>query len=135
MSRKKFKLGTFFFYFMVLLYVGLGILHLISPESYLPAMATWLPEPILLIYVSGVAEIILGLLLIPRSTRPAAAWLIIAMLVVYLFVIHIPMAIDYADEPTWKFIATLLRIPLQFVLIRWAWLYTRPRKKSTPASA
>lgn len=129
MSRKKFKLGTFFFYFMVIMYVGLGIVHLVAPYSYMPAMADWLPEPLLLIYISGVAEIILGLLLLPQKTRPAAAWLIIAMLVVYLFLVHIPMAIDYADEATWKFIATLLRIPLQFVLIRWAWLYTRPRKK------
>ncbi|MGB5928838.1 MAG: DoxX family protein [Cyclobacteriaceae bacterium] len=130
MSRK-FKLGTFFFYFMVVMYVGLGVVHLVAPATYLPAMADWLPAHMLLIYISGVAEIVLGLLLLPVKTRVAAAWLIIAMLVVYLFLVHIPMAIDYADVSTLKFIVALLRIPLQFVLIRWAWLYTRKRRPKT----
>lgn len=130
MSRN-IKAGAFFFYFMVIMYVVLGIVHLVAPRTYLPAMAPWLPEPLLLIYISGVAEIVLGLLLLPEKTRRVSAWLIIAMLLVYLFLVHIPMAIDYANEETWKFILTLFRIPLQFVLIRWAWLYTHRRKSKT----
>lgn len=123
----KIKAGTFFFYFMVVMYVGLGILHLVAPHLYLPIMPDWLPEPVLLIYISGVAEIVLGLLLLPVRTRVAAAWLIIAMLVVYLFLIHIPMLFDYPEMGLGLFIVALLRLPLQFVLIRWAWLYTRRR--------
>lgn len=77
-----------------------------------------------LVAISGVAEIVLGLLLLPQLTRPYAAWLIIAMLVVF-FTVHIDMVIDFYRNSKPGFWFTVVRIPLQFVLIWWAWLYTK----------
>lgn len=102
-----------------------GIIHFIKPGFYLSIMPKWMPSPLLLIYISGVAEIALGAMLIPESTRKGAAWLIIAMLVVFFFAIHIPQAIDFYKTNNPLLSIALVRLPIQFVLVWWAWLYTK----------
>ncbi|MEO6285761.1 MAG: DoxX family protein [Dyadobacter sp.] len=113
-------------YSMAAIYIVVGILHLVRPDPFRAMMAPWLPVPMLLIYVSGVAEIVLGMLLIPVKTRPISAKLIIAMLIVYFFAFHIPQSIEYYHSGHKYFIVTLVRLPLQFLLIGWAWLYAKP---------
>ncbi|MBF9252776.1 DoxX family protein [Pontibacter sp. 172403-2] len=120
-------------YLMVLLYVAAGVIHFTTPGFYLNIMPDWLPTHQLLLNLSGIAEIILGLLLLPRQTRPLAAWLIIIMLVVFLLLIHIPMTLDYWQNNTPGLWLTIARIPLQFLLIWWAWQYTRHRATGHPA--
>jgi len=114
-----------FLYLMALLFVGGGIVHLVMPESYQMMMPTWFPRQILWVYISGLSEIMLGLLLIPEKTRRFAAQLIILMLIVFLLVIHIPQAIDFYKTGNENFVVSLIRIPIQFVLIGWAWVYTK----------
>lgn len=118
---------------MALLYGAAGIIHFTDPGFYLNIMPGWLPAHQLLLNLSGIAEIILGLLLLPRQTRPLAAWLIIAMLVVFLLLIHIPMTLDYWQNNTPGLWLTIARIPLQFLLIWWAWQYTKPQEAGHPA--
>jgi len=113
-------------YLMALLYVAAGIIHFTDPGFYLKIMPDWLPAHQLLLYLSGIAEMMLGLLLLFCRTRLLAAWLIVAMLVVFLLLIHIPMTLDYWQNNTSGLWLTIARIPLQFLLIWWAWQYTRP---------
>ena len=61
--------------------------------------------------------------------RPLAARLIIAMLIVFFFAIHIPMSIDYYQTGHKSFVLSLIRLPIQFVLIAWAWRYTQPTRQ------
>lgn len=112
-------------YFMSALYTAAGIIHFVSPDFYLRIMPLWLPWHVFLVSVSGLAEIVLGILLIPKSTRRFSAWLIIAMLVVYFFVIHVPMAIDYQQSHNPSAWITWLRLPIQFLLIGWAYMYAK----------
>ncbi|MES2761910.1 MAG: MauE/DoxX family redox-associated membrane protein [Bacteroidota bacterium] len=120
----------FFFYLMVLLYVIAGINHFVKPEFYEKMMPVYLPFHSFCVYLSGVCEIIFALLLIPKVTRKAAARLIIAMLIVF-FIIHIQMLIDNWDNDSVMFWIAVIRIPIQFVLIGWAYLYTKnPQLKS-----
>jgi uncharacterized membrane protein len=114
-----------FLYLMAASYFAAGVTHLIKPAKFLIMMPHWLPFHIGLIYLSGVAEIIFAILLIPFKTRALAAWLIIAMLVIYFFVIHIPQSIDFYQTGNKYFMITLIRLPLQFLLIGWAWIYTQ----------
>ena len=118
-------------YAMCALYVGAGINHFINPNFYLGVMPIWLPFPEFNNLSSGVAEIILGLLLITSSIRRISAWLIIAMLVVFFFVIHIPMCFQNYGKDTTLFWIAIIRLPLQVVLINWAWKFAKRRKKST----
>lgn len=114
-------------YLLVAFYIFMGSMHFLKPEQYDAMMPSWLPSHSLLILVSGVAEIILGILLIPLKTRAISAKLIIAMLILFLLVIHIPQSVVYYKTGNQDFIASILRLPFQFLLIWWAWLFSKDK--------
>ena len=118
-------------YLLGALFVAAGVNHFVNPAFYLKIMPPFLPFPLALVYLSGVFEVMLGiLLLVPRFT-PLAAWGIIALLVA-VFPANIHMAVNHQLFPEYSFAALLLRLPLQLVLIAWAYIYTRPAPP-TPA--
>lgn len=107
--------------------VGAGLNHFRDAAPYVAMMPDALPAHLALVYVSGVAEILGGLGLILPATRRAAAWGLIALLVA-VFPANVNMAINHLPLgeralPTW---ALWGRLPLQALLIAWAWWYTRP---------
>ncbi len=103
-----------------------GINHFVSPATYVGMMPEVLPAPLALVYLSGVAEIVVGVGLLPRRTRKLAAWGLIALLVA-VFPANVNMAVNElplgdSSVPTW---ALWARLPLQLVLIAWAYWFTR----------
>jgi len=114
-----------FLYIMSGFYILAGANHFINPSFYLSIMPEWMPLHEFLVYLSGATEIALGLLLIPTQTRKVASLFIIAMLVVFFFLIHIPMAISFWKESNPLLWVALVRLPIQFVLIGWAWMYLK----------
>lgn len=112
-------------YLLVAFYLFMGSMHFKQPEQYFTMMPSWLPAQKLLIILSGIIEIVLAILLIPIKTRVIAAKLIIAMLVVFFFAIHIPESIGYYKTGNERFIASIIRLPVQFLFIGWAWMFAR----------
>ena len=55
------------------LYVGAGSNHFIKPAFYVSIMPPYLPWHLALVYVSGLAEIALGILLMFRASSKLAA--------------------------------------------------------------
>lgn len=124
MSRTK----TVLLWVMSLFYVLGGLNHLADPAFYLPMMPPYLPAHLPLIYLSGMAEVVLGIaVLIPR-TRSLAAWGIIALLIavfpanIHIAVHDVPLMGGTEGAGVWNWV----RLPLQAVLIAWAWWYTDP---------
>lgn len=117
-------MSSFFLYFMSILYIVAGINHFIHPKFYLRIIPDWIPNHGLVNYASGACEIIFAILLIPAMTRSIAAWLIIALLIA-VFPANIKMCIDYYNHSNSYFWITVIRLPLQFLLIWWAWIYTK----------
>jgi uncharacterized membrane protein len=116
-----------------LLMILAGVNHFLDPDVYTAMMPKALPAPVALVYVSGVAEILVGAGLLVPATRRLAAWGLVALLVA-VFPANINMAVNHLPlgdtvVPVW---ALWARLPLQFVLIYWAWCYTRPA--SDPAA-
>jgi uncharacterized membrane protein len=59
---------------LALAYFAVGVVHLKSPEGFLPIMPGWVPSPRAVVLATGVAEIAGAIgLMIPRLRR-AAAW-------------------------------------------------------------
>lgn len=87
-------------------------------------MPLWLPWHYKLVYVSGVLESLYGLLLLPRASRHVAALLIIALLIA-VFPANIQMAINYYKENNPYLWIAIVRLPIQFVLIYWAYSYAK----------
>jgi uncharacterized membrane protein len=112
-----------FLYVMSLFYIAAGIFHFIQPAFYLKIMPPWLPWHLPIVYISGVCEIVLGCLLIPEATRSTAAWGIILLLVA-VFPANVQMMLNYWDKNQFYLSIAILRLPLQVVLIIWAWRYT-----------
>jgi uncharacterized membrane protein len=109
----------YFFYFMPLLYMTAGVFHFVIPSVYLRIMPPYLPYHSELIYISGVLEILFGILLIPSKTRRFAAWFIIFLLI-GVFPANIQMSLNYWQSGNPHFWISILRLPIQFVLIYWA---------------
>lgn len=111
-------------YIMGVLYMTAGINHFWHATMYVVIMPPWLPYHAALVYISGVFEFMLGLLLFPAGTRRMAAWGIVALLIA-VFPANIQMAINYYQEHNANLWLAIARLPMQLVLIWWAWLYTR----------
>ena len=111
-------------YVMALALVAAGVYHFVNPKMYQRIMPTYLSWHMPLIYISGVCEIVFGLLLIPESTRPVGAWLVIALLIA-VFPANIQMAVNFYQRHKPTLWIAILRLPLQVVLIYWAWIYTK----------
>ena len=110
--------------------VGAGVLHFVLPGFYLKMMPPYLPWHLELVYLSGVCEIVLGVLLFVPRTRRLAAWGIVALLIaVFPANIHV-----YQHQELFPLspILHLLRLPLQAVFVLWALRHARRNDQSDP---
>lgn len=117
---------------LVAFYVFAGLNHFRDPEFYYAVMPHNLLYPIVVNIVAGIAEMTLGLLLIPAKTRYWAAWGIVLMLVAFLTV-HVGMVFKAPFKAEGMTITPLFawgRLAAQFVLIYWAWWHTTDIKKA-----
>lgn len=109
---------------MGLLYIAAGIAHFAVSGAYDRIIPNYLPAHHALVLVSGVAEIAGGIGVLFRPTQRAAAWGLIALLVCVMpanvWMVQHPEL--WPRIPVW---ALWLRLPLQGLLIAWAWRYTR----------
>ena len=113
-----------FRYIMVGLYLVTGVTHFLRPYMYRTIMPPWVPFPMPAVYLSGVCEILFALMLLNSSTQSIGAWCLIVLLVA-VFPANVQMAMDFSQKHNPYLWIAILRLPLQAVLIWWAWLYTR----------
>jgi len=104
-------------YRLATLLIGVGTVHFLAPKPFDDIIPVELPgEPRLYTYLSGVAEVVIGALLLPRRTRLAAASAA-AALFVGVFPGNINMVRLWWDKPWPMRIAALARLPLQIPMI------------------
>ena len=111
---------------MSLLYVIVGVKHFTNTDffvSIVPSIIYWKEEVVLL---SGLIEIILGILLLFNQTRKLAAWGIILLLIavfpanIYLYLSEIPReALSISKNQA------LFRMPFQIPLIIIAYWHSK----------
>jgi len=119
-------------YAMSAAYMIAGVAHFLAPRAFARVVPPGLPKPRALVYLSGIAEVGLGLGVACDRTRRGSAWGIMALLGA-VFPANVYMATDdvaaelapdrlsgVARAAAWA------RLPLQGVLLLWAWWYTRP---------
>ena len=110
---------VFQLYLMGIIYSVLGLLHFTNTHFYRPLMPKFIPAHDFLIYLSGIAEILLGIGVFFIASRSYALWGIIAMLAIFL-IVHVNMLFpeNQLGIQPWKL---WLRIPIQFILMYWAY--------------
>ncbi len=110
-------------YLIGVLFILAGMNHFRKPKLYERIMPPYIPAHSSMVLLSGIAEMILGFMIMNKNTQEAAAWGIIIMLLLFI-PIHIYMLQNEKAAmklPKWVLI---LRFPLQFVLTYWVYLYT-----------
>jgi len=111
---------------LALAMVSAGAMHFVAPRGFIRVMPRFLPAPAAIVFISGVFEILGGVGLLVPLTRRWAAWGLIAL---YVAVVpaNVNMAVNHIGfrrkpGPAWLLWA---RVPIQALLIAWAYRYTR----------
>ena len=104
--------------------MGVGIDHFRRSEWYVEIVPPFLPYKLELVLISGVAEIILGfMLLLPKMRFIAGNGLILLLVLVYPANIYLAYtngaALDTSPLIAWG------RLPIQFVFIGIAYLHSK----------
>jgi len=107
-----------------LLMVAAGANHFLNEALYVGIMPRYFPYPRELVWISGVAEIVLGAALLAPQFQVLAAWGLIALLVA-VFPANINMLLHPEVLPKAPLWVLWLRLPLQAVFIAWAYWFTR----------
>lgn len=113
-------------YAQALVYMAAGVNHFANPRMYRAIMPPYLRavrDP--LINLSGVAEILLGVGLCFPQTRVWAAWGLIALLIAVF-----PANLYMATGEKFQNVSPWLRwgrLPIQGLLIWWAYQFTKPQ--------
>ena len=101
-----------------------GVLHFAKPEPFEKIIPTPLQDyKSELVQVSGVAELACAALLVTPPTRRLGGLLSFGLLLgVWPANAQMTVSAYQSDRaPAWYRIATVLRLPLQIPMLRWAW--------------
>ena len=106
------------------LFCTAGLLHFVRPAFFVAIVPPYLPQPEALVFLSGVAECVLGALILFRATQRWAAWGLIALLLA-VFPANVHMATHPEQFASIPQAVLWARLPLQGLLIWWVYGYAR----------
>lgn len=110
---------------LAVFFIQAGVAHFVVPNTYKRIVPPGLGDPAMLVRVSGVAELAGGVgVLVPRTRRLAGFGLI--ALLAAVFPANVYMARNpakFKKIPAWALYA---RLPLQPLMMWWAWRATKP---------
>ena len=108
--------------------VAIGVLHFVAPAGFLRIVPAALPAPLMLVYVSGVFEVLGGVgLLVPRVRRAAGLGLV--ALYVAVFPANINMAMNHLSLDGVHVLPSSAlwgRLPFQILFIALALWVSKP---------
>jgi uncharacterized membrane protein len=96
-----------------------GVMHFVNPQFFSDIVPPWLPpNEAFWTYISGVAEIVIALMLFRPSTRRRGAYWAVA-LIVAVYPANLYMTWDWRDRAASEQFVSYARLPFQFLFI-WA---------------
>lgn len=106
-------------------FVILGVMHFVKTNAYMKVMPPVIPFHLECVYLSGLAEIIGGIMILFQPTRRMAVYGLIALLIaVFPANIYMAMRPDlFPKIPQW---VLLLRLPFQPIFIYFVWKLRKP---------
>ena len=114
----------------------MGTLHFVADDLFVQVVPPWMPAPMWCVWLSGVAELALGVGLLPVRMRRLAGLGLVALYVA-VFPANLYMAVadvQIQGLPAWVTQPTplqlWLRLPFQLVFIAWALYVSRLERPS-----
>lgn len=102
------------------LFLASGIGHFVDSDAFVAIVPPYLPSPLALVAISGAFEIAGAIGLLLPATRPAAG-IVLILLMIAVFPANLHMALHADEFPRFAPWLLWVRLPLQAVLIAWAW--------------
>ena len=116
----------FSIYFMSIAYTYVGVRHFIDPDFFLAIMPNYLSMHLFFVYLTGLMEVVFGLLLAFRKTRKIASYgLIVLLLIVFPANIHLVESelsqsiLEVSKEQT------IIRLPFQGLFLILAYWHSK----------
>ncbi len=112
-----------------LTFVFAGVSHFLIPETFMKLMPPFIPFPLMMVYISGVFEILGGIGLIISKTKKAASYGLILLLLA-VFPANIYVALEniqlggFMSNSFYQWFRVVLQIPL----IIWVWWTVKGEK-------
>ncbi len=113
-------------YFMSIAYTYVGVRHFIDPDFFLAIMPNYLSMHLFFVYLTGLMEVVFGLLLAFTKTRKFASHgLIISLLIVFPANIHLVESelsqsiLEVSKEQT------IIRLPFQGLFLILAYWHSK----------
>lgn len=113
-------------YILAIIIVFGGVSHFLMPEMFMPFIPEFLPAE-LVNYASGLMEILVGLCYFVPSYRNLSSLAILILMMVFLPLHVIDVFIE--NPAIGSKTAAYIRLPIQFLLIFWAWKVLKFNKK------
>ena len=112
---------------LAIVMISAGIFHFVRPAGFVKIVPSFLPAAEFLVLLSGVFEILGGAGLLHARTRRLSSFGLMALFVA-VFPANINMAWNDIQPEGGHIPAALLwlRLPLQLVLVIWAWWVGKP---------
>ncbi|GLS43830.1 DoxX family protein [Methylobacterium brachythecii] len=124
---------------MMVAYGGIGVVHLVATDRFLPIMPDWVPHPWLVVVITGLCEIAGAVALtVPRLQRFAG--ILFALYAVCVFPANLKHALDHVSVPpipdSWWYHGP--RLALQPIIVWWAlfaahvidWPFGKPPRRT-----
>lgn len=105
-----------------------GIAHFLVTDSFNALIPKWLPgDAVLYTYISGLAEVLIAVLLLNPQTQRLAAWAAVVLFIA-VYPGNLYMAYDWRDRGLSQQLIAYGRLPFQIPLIWWAVTIARKSK-------
>lgn len=111
-------------YLFAILLIAAGVYHFVNPAFYDPIMPDWFPK-VFANAAGGIAEIVIGIMILVPKTKGLGIWAALALMVVFL-PLHI-WDLTKAKPVVGSHMAAVIRLVVQLALI--GWLYWRATKE------
>jgi len=107
-------------YLISIIFIYAGVAHFTNPQFYIKITPSFIPFKQFLVDLSGVLEILGGLLILFNQTRKTGVYLLVGLLVLF-FVVHFDMLFTFQviENMLLNKLLLLMRIIIQFILIYW----------------
>ena len=124
LTGKQIEIRKYAFWGLGCAFVFFAIGHFVKTQGMVEMLPAWVPARVMLIYVTGVLELLIGATLFMPSYQVPAARAATAVLVLF-FPANIYAALNATGlgGHQWGPVYLLIRAPLQLLLIAWAWLF------------
>lgn len=115
------------------LFIVAGANHFLIPDFYIGIMPPYLPAHLELVYLSGILEILGGGAVLVERLRTRAGFMLILLLIA-VFPANLHMAMNPDLFSGFHRGALYLRLPVQGLMIVWAYWATRPDSLMPPVA-